>query len=604
MKEKIKLIIPVALTTLISTISLWIMYKETGKILEEWWKLGLTAVCTASATLYVTFKKATKRQLVFGCAGGFLYGFMYVYGAYVHNLLETARTIGELLKLLALAVGYSVFPAMLFTTIIMSLPNLRERLNMGMGTDKCYPQISRKKAVLTCLMYIGIVFLFWVPVFLAYYPTLLQYDGAYQLQDVIKEDHSIWHPLAHTLLMGVFYNFGISVGSAAFGMALYSILQMFILSGFMGYTVFVMYRSGAPKGLRITMLLIYAIFPVNSIFAITTTKDVLFAAFFLGFVILIVSGIVNKNSYTWVQVVVMMVVGGAMLLYRNNAIYAFAVAAPFMIWNMKGVRIKVLCAILGSVILYICVNEALISVAKVPESKNVTEKMSVPLMQLAYVVSDPSNELDATTRAEVMSYIKESSLSGYYLVIADQIKGNANNDLLRDNMTNFFKMWGKIGLKYPMQYVDAWGILTMGYWYTDDIYNALIYGKLMMLGHKQIGMGEEIEKTCYLPMVQKMMDTIFGNNQYQSIPVISTLCTLAVYFWVLMGYLLIVWYEKRRGLAAPGILCLTYYATLFLGPVALMRYMYCIMVVTPVFLFLLLCKKDVENNEDAKVVTL
>ncbi|MBQ8326076.1 MAG: hypothetical protein IJX86_03300 [Lachnospiraceae bacterium] len=604
MKNKIKLIIPVAVATLIATISLWIVYKETGKISEEWWKLGITALCTAPATLYVVYNKVTKRQLVFGCVGGALYGFMYIYGAYVHNLLETARSIGELMKLFALAIGYSVFPMMLFTTIIMILPKLRERLNMGMSTDNCYPQISRKKAVLTCLMYIGIIFLFWVPVFLAYYPTLLQYDGAYQLQDVIKEVHSIWHPLAHTLLMGVFYNFGVSVGSAAFGMAFYSILQMLVLAGFMGYTVFVLYRSGAPKWLRIIVLLVYSLFPVNSIFAITTTKDVLFAAFFLGFIILLVSGIVNKNSYTWVQVVVMMVVGGAMLLYRNNAIYAFAVAAPFMIWNMKGARVKLLCAILGSVILYTSVNEALISVAKAPESKNVTEKMSVPLMQLAYVVSDPSNELDPQTRAEVLTYINESSLSGYYLVIADQIKGNANNDLLRENMTNFFKMWGKIGLKYPMQYLDAWGILTMGYWYMDDIYNTMIYGRFMMLGHKQIGMGEEIEKTCYLPVVQKMMDKLFGNNQYQKIPIISTLCTPAFYFWILIGYLLIVWYEKRRGLAAPGILCLAYYATLFLGPVALIRYMYCIMVVTPVLLFLLLCKKDGENNADTKVVTL
>ena len=106
MKDKIKLIIPVVITTLIATISLWIVYKETGKLTEEWWKLGLVAICTAPATLYVFYKKATKRQIVFGCVGGFLYGFMYIYGAYVHNLLETARTIGELLKLLALAVGY------------------------------------------------------------------------------------------------------------------------------------------------------------------------------------------------------------------------------------------------------------------------------------------------------------------------------------------------------------------------------------------------------------------------------------------------------------------------------------------------------------------
>lgn len=586
MKEKLKLIIPSAVASVIATICLWVVYKETGKLKAEWWKLILVAVCTAAATFYVFYRKVTKRLVVFGCTGGFLYGLMYVYGAYVHNHLETTRTLGAFFKLLMWAIGYAVFPAMLFMALLLLLPKARKFIAIG----KNEVVITKKKAVLTCLMYIGIVFVMWLPVFLAYYPVLLEYDGVYQLQDVVKNTHSTWHPLAHTLLMGVFYKLGISLGSAAFGMALYSILQMLILSGFMGYTIYVMYRNGAPKWFRIVFLVIYAIFPVNAILSITTTKDVLFAAFFLGFIVLLANGIVKKNSYTWVQIVVMMVVGGAMLLYRNNAIYAFIAAAPFIIWNMKGARVKVLCAILGSVVLYTAVNEALIMVAKAPESDNVTEKLSVPLMQLAYVVSDPFNKLTPEERVEIFEYIPQHSISGYWLVIADQIKGNANNELLDKNFGNFVKLWGKVGLKHPMQYVDAAALLTMGYWYMDDIYNAVIYGKYMVLGHKEIGIGEEIQKTCYFPLAKKAINAMFGENQYQKIPVLSQLCTPALYFWLLIGYLLTVWYEKRRGLAAPGILCLMYYATLFLGPVALVRYMYCVMIVVPVLLFLLLCK--------------
>jgi len=206
------------------------------------------------------------------------------------------------------------------------------------------------------------------------------------------------------------------------------------------------------------------------------------------------------------------------------------------------------------------------------------------------VVSDPFNKLTPEERVEIFEYIPQHSISGYYLVIADQIKGNANNELLNKNFGNFVKLWGKVGLKHPMQYVDAAALLTMGYWYMDDIYNAVICGKYMVLGHKEIGIGEEIQKTCYFPLAKKAINAMFGENQYQKIPVLSQLCTPALYFWLLIGYLLTVWYEKRRGLAAPGILCLMYYATLFLGPAALVRYMYCVMIAVPVLLFLLLCK--------------
>ncbi len=38
MKEKLKLIIPSVVASMIATICLWVVYKETGKLKAEWWK--------------------------------------------------------------------------------------------------------------------------------------------------------------------------------------------------------------------------------------------------------------------------------------------------------------------------------------------------------------------------------------------------------------------------------------------------------------------------------------------------------------------------------------------------------------------------------------
>ena len=126
------------------------------------------------------------------------------------------------------------------------------------------------------------ILLCWLPVFLAYYPSVFAYDAEGQLYQVLAHDYSTHHPLLHTIFLGAFFRLGdVLPGSYPAGMAVHSIVQMLLMATVFGYTLARLASSNVPAALRIMLLLFYALFPTNSVLALSTTKDVLFSALVL-----------------------------------------------------------------------------------------------------------------------------------------------------------------------------------------------------------------------------------------------------------------------------------------------------------------------------------
>ena len=84
------------------------------------------------------------------------------------------------------------------------------------------PDEKRRPLGQVRVFYGAVIFLCWLPVFLAYYPSVFAYDAEGQLYQVIAGDYSTHHPLLHTLFMGAFFRLGGAVGSYPFGMAVHS----------------------------------------------------------------------------------------------------------------------------------------------------------------------------------------------------------------------------------------------------------------------------------------------------------------------------------------------------------------------------------------------
>lgn len=145
-------------------------------------------------------------------------------------------------------------------------------------------------------LYTAVIFLCWLPVFLAYYPSVFAYDAEGQLYQVIAHDYSTHHPLLHTLFLGAFFRMGGAwFHSYSTGMAVHSVVQMALMAAAFGYTLSYLYRRGVPVYLRVMLALFYALFPVNSILALSTTKDVLFAALVLLYTLTLHGFIVKQR---------------------------------------------------------------------------------------------------------------------------------------------------------------------------------------------------------------------------------------------------------------------------------------------------------------------
>ena len=79
------------------------------------------------------------------------------------------------------------------------------------------------------------------------------------------------------------------------------------------------------------LLAFYALFPTNSVLSLSTTKDVLFSALVLLYTMLLYYMICDKKMQVdkrdGAACVILSVL---LLLFRNNAVYAFLVSMPLV----------------------------------------------------------------------------------------------------------------------------------------------------------------------------------------------------------------------------------------------------------------------------------
>lgn len=105
-----------------------------------------------------------------------------------------------------------------------------------------------------------------------------------------------------------------------------------------------------------------------------------------------------------------------------------------------------------------------------------------------------------------------------------------------ERMWGFLKLWGRVGLRHPITYLDAWLLNTCGYWYLDDTTHARIYGEGAdtHLGYLLSGQAETVGLASdgYLPGLRALYESLFSANEYQRIPVLSLLFAPALWVWL------------------------------------------------------------------------
>lgn len=525
-----------------------------------------------------------KRLFLFSCIPGFLISLLLVYGAYAHLVNDIFIDSSTIFLQIGCALGLNC----LITPLLAQFYLLTER-----GETICSDIPGRKFSKLPewafFLICWAIIFICFLPIFLSHWPGNFIYDAKYQIRDTIRDSHSTHHPLAHTLLMCWAYNLGLARGNVSWGFQFYTLIQMFVLSGSFAFCCLYLYQKKAPAWIQLIAFLWFAIFPINALFAISATKDVLFAAFFLCFFIFCLRFYLDHDE-KWSCLLGLCLFGTLSALFRNNAFYAILIAFLISIvicktWRKKGI------ILISLIIIYLSsslINQGLITYANATEPDTYREMLPAPLQCLARVVSYKGDYLDSDLKAEILTYIPEYRIYGYSPYNADPIKEFANENLLRSNTLNFFKLWAKVGLQYPDEYLESLITNTFGYWY--PLHQGVYVSSDIALYHTLIEIGPEIEPQNYCDWANKLYNC-FWSLEFREISILGYLFRNAPYVWMTILAFLVAWYKKNFSLIALLLLPCLYLLTCFAGPVAALRYIYCLVVLLPLIIYLTLKKR-------------
>lgn len=566
-------------------------------------------------SIYI-FLVANKRRLRFAFLWGIPFaiscvlGWRLVHEGTVFGAGGPADYAGSLLLFILETAVLSV-PAAALAAVVMGA---RRRKSSGRERN-AWPE--KRNAVWP--FYSLCIFFCWLPVFLAYYPSVFAYDAEGQLYQVLAGDYSTHHPLVHTLFLGAFFRLGIAAGSCSAGMAVHSVVQMALMACAFGWAVCFLYQRRVSGWVRALLFLFFALFPANSVLAVSTTKDVLFAALVLLYTLSFYRVVCEESAsgeggaaVRKKELAVCVFCAVFMLLFRNNAVYAFVAGAPVIyagfgkrrrqkengvqdagvqkddnLQKKKARKIYVCMTLLALVLYGVCA--FLLKTAVHAQNGSPREMLSVPLQQMARTRVKAEEEIVPDLRQELEKYISsEWVFAAYNPHLADPVKSRA---VIHDDPAGLIRTWIRLGLAHPAVYIDAFLDNSLGLWYLWDTSHAQVYGigtesgfGYLSTDNRVMPAGFEVEEHSLLPGLRAFLERIVSDNEYSKIPAVRLLFAPALYWWILWLYLVTALYRKTYREALPAVFLAAYCLTLLLSPTVLVRYAYPLMVTVPVLL--------------------
>ena len=438
---------------------------------------------------------------------------------------------------------------------------------------------DRSKSGLVFWLSFGIIALIdLIYLFLDEYPGHLTPDSMYQVQQgfegVYINDNPFWHTFAIRGILSLGYGFfGTPNGAVAF----FSVVQLLLLAACMAYALVTLYQAGAPKWCMAVCLAVYALSPYNIAMSITMWKDVPFSAAAMVLAVSLYRILAGVGKKQWHSYLLFALSGLVLCLSRTTGIPTMILSGLVFLPVLLRRNRKLLCIL--AVVLAVC----LVLTGPVQTALNVqvtdfTEALNVPLQQLARVVADgcPLEEGEREMLSRIFDLEEIPSL--YQGWLADPIKLEVReNDVayLRENLGEYGRLWLRLGLKYPGEYLKAWVDQTKGYWNGGYDY------------HQYAEMVEEnpygIEKTGGNGLISKLFYLYFGLTRHGVF--LEPLNSIGLHVWLLILCVLLNAVKKRPEGLLPVTALAIVFGLLFGTPVySEFRYAYAVFLICPVVL--------------------
>ena len=446
-----------------------------------------------------------------------------------------------------------------------------------------------------------LIFISWIPCFLAYFPVIYSYDGEPQLIQYTQNAFDNHHPLVHTLFLGGCYDLGNFLqehGINIDGMVFYSIIQMLFLSLALSLGIRFLVRKKAGIPFVIISLFFCMLFPVFALMSVTTTKDTLFTAFFLILTVLLLEN-AEKEKINIFRITAIFLSALGTMMMRRNGIYVLlifvVVSGIFVICRIrkKGIKIqlskiKILGSILASVLVFLIFESILINVLDAKKGET-AEALSLPLQQVARTLKSDDGSLDPVLKAQLTEYVPEEGIENYRPAISDVVKMTFNNELFEKDPIRFFKLYLQLGIEEPGTYMLALLYNTMGDWYITDESFINVYkdwwrdrtGYFITDDIPVFAAYDFVKKENLLPGVKNWYEALVTDCGFRDSLILTIIFSPALYvFGVLFIGILYICRRNRKYWYGWGVMAL-YFLTVIAGPCVLIRYVFPLMAAIP-----------------------
>ena len=497
-----------------------------------------------------------------------------------HDLFYLVSNVYMAILTFASLIGFATVIGKAF--LLFSVKIAQKQLE---NEEKQWKKLKEKK----CIVFIFIIIIVsFLPAFYAYYPGIFSYDMQNQMNEIMN-GITMFHPPIHTFIWLCCFKINGFLGLEA--ITIYAIIQMIFFA--IVYTKFIKFliNRKVNNWMVLFALLFITVNPVISIFSIVATKDTYFAGFLLLTMISLAEYISYDGKISIIKKIELIIFIVLSCLFRNNAIYVFIICLIIFTIFGKNKKDNFITFLTPIIIFYIII-KVLYPFLGV-EKGNIREMLSVPMQQIALVVSKHEDELDNETKEEIAKFLNYNLIKqDFNYRFADPIKEWFNTDFFKKNKGEFIKLWLKLLLKYPKDFINEFLDLNIPYWYID----AKVIDDYAHRGYIETGIfPSEYYKATRVnedSALYKYYNKVANYELFDNIPIISRIFSLSFPSFVLTFALFISIFKKDKKMILFFIPLILLLATYILGPVSNFRYIFPIFIQYPlVFISIILNKK-------------
>ncbi len=528
---------------------------------------------------YVSGQNFSVRMKIFAYGAGFIFSAMTAVGYSFENLgFVNIFSIRLYFVILLYTHVFAMGLCALWNMLENKENILRENRYSGVCAkiDAVVHWIAEHRLVMAAVMLVC-----WLPCYLSIYPGNFRYDALAQLLQS-KDGYSGDFPLLHSfIIIKIIMTLKDLTGSYNIGIAVYTVLQMVLLSLLFSQVIHTLGKQGINRFLLSVLLGYYAVFPAVHLLVTCTVRDVMFSGLILCSVLLfyIMSLDYRKFMSQPKNAFLLGITLTLTILSRNNnigfivpVILVFVCAAVAFCCRKAGFKGAAVFAAttLGG---YFVITAVLAAACQPLLPPKDTSAMSICAQTLARAYYEDGENWSEEDLNSFFSYF--GGEPKYVAENADPAKFALK--IPQGETKEFLRYWVKTGLRQPSSYINAFLANTRQMWFPAvvvDGYNEQggfkDYEKCYMTFNLRSESPEEFDSK--LPQVEKFYEKLGLFISFEKVPVISMLFSVGFHFWLLINCCFYAAYRKSRHLLLPLTILMGYSLISAFVPLVLLRY--------------------------------